>query len=157
DRQAVGIPPGLASHPVAAHGAVARENVLHHPGQHVADVGNVVRRRRAFEEDEVTGRCRLLLAAREDALVLPLGAYLALPQPGVEGDVETGEGCHRSIACSEGIGYQVSGIDPVWASGPGTRDRGPGTRDQGKKVPGTGYRVPEPRDQGPLDRPRRDS
>ena len=52
DRQAVGIPAGLAQHVVALHGAVARDDVLDRAGLHVADVRLAVGRGRAVKEGE---------------------------------------------------------------------------------------------------------
>ena len=60
DGQAVGVPAGFAFAAVAAHGAVAREEVFDRPGQAVAGVGHAVGGRRAFVEDE-SGRAGSLL------------------------------------------------------------------------------------------------
>jgi hypothetical protein len=78
DRQAVGVPAGLAQHAVAALGAVAREQVLDHAGHDVPDVGHVVGGRRALEEDEVAARGGPGLRLLEDSPGAPLGEHLAL-------------------------------------------------------------------------------
>src|SRR4030095_11060516 len=81
DGQAVGVPSRLAGHMVAAHGAEAREEILDHARDHVADVRHVVRRRRSLEEDEVPPRGRLRQGFLEDAPALPLLEHLLL-EPG---------------------------------------------------------------------------
>ena len=52
DRQAVRVPAGLALAAVAAHGAVAGEQVFDGPGEAVAGMRHAVGRRRAFVKDE---------------------------------------------------------------------------------------------------------
>ena len=56
DRQAVGVPAGLALAAVAAHGLVAGKEVLDRPGEAVAGVRQAVGRGRAFVEHEGGGR-----------------------------------------------------------------------------------------------------
>ena len=51
DRQAVGVPAALARDVVAAHGLVAREDILERPRQHMVDAGPAVRGRRPLVED----------------------------------------------------------------------------------------------------------
>jgi len=71
DREAVGIPACAPGHVVAAHGAIAEEDVLHHPGEHVARMGHAVGRRGAFVEDEALAFGVLLGARLEDGVLVP--------------------------------------------------------------------------------------
>ena len=77
DGQAVGVPAGFAFAEVAAHRAVAREEVFDGAGEAVAGVGHAVGGRRAFVEDEggapargferLVGRCRCSFQNRPTA------------------------------------------------------------------------------------------
>ena len=71
DRQAVGVPPGLAGHVIPPHRAVAGEEVLHHPGDHVPHVRHVVGGGRPLEEDEFPLGGRLPQALLEDPQLAP--------------------------------------------------------------------------------------
>ena len=63
--------PALRSQQVAAHRAVAREQVLDRPRQAVAGVRHAVGRRRAFVEDERRRAGPLLERLLVDALLFP--------------------------------------------------------------------------------------
>ena len=71
DRQAVGIPAALAGRAAAAHGLVAREEVLEGAGEHVVYPGLAVGRGRALVEGIEAVGGALLDGALEDALALP--------------------------------------------------------------------------------------
>ena len=78
DGEPVGVPPGLAGHVIATHGAVAGEEVLHHPGDHVAHVGHVVGGGGPLEEDEFPLGSRLPQALLEDPPLAPAVEHLQL-------------------------------------------------------------------------------
>ena len=71
DGETVGVPSALSRHVVAAHGAIAGKHVLHDAGQRVAVVGQAVRRRRAFVEDEPRSTGALGQGLRKDVGVAP--------------------------------------------------------------------------------------
>ena len=71
DGQAVRVPAGFAFAAVAAHRAVAREQVLDRAGEAVARVRHAVGRRRAFVEHERRRHGPLLQRLFIDALFLP--------------------------------------------------------------------------------------
>ena len=71
DGQAVRVPAALPRHAVAAHGAVARDQVLEDPRQHVVDAGVAVRRGRPLVERKQPIGGPLLHAATEDVALPP--------------------------------------------------------------------------------------
>ena len=77
--QAVGVPAEAALDPSAAHGLVARDQVLDVAGQQVAVVGQAVGERRAVVEHELVGavlaRVALLDAGPEGVVGLPVGQH----------------------------------------------------------------------------------
>jgi hypothetical protein len=78
DGQPVAVPAALALDVAAAHGLVAREDVLEHAREHVMGAGPAVRRRRALVEDP---RLRALAAAQrlaEDVALAPALEHLLL-------------------------------------------------------------------------------
>ena len=74
DRQSVRVPAALARHAPTGHRAKARVEVLHHPGDDVADVRHVVRGRRPLVEGE------LLFAALVASLKRGFEHPLATPE-----------------------------------------------------------------------------
>ncbi len=78
DGEAMGVPPGLAGHVIAAHGAVAGEEIFHHAGDDMPHVRHVVGGGRPLEEDELPRGGRLLEALLEDPPLLPLFEHLQL-------------------------------------------------------------------------------
>ncbi len=76
DRQAVGVPTGLARHGEAAHGAVPTEQVLVHPGPDVVQPGPPVGGGRALVEDPRLGVPPGLDGALEDPVLPPSGQLL---------------------------------------------------------------------------------
>ncbi len=78
DRQAVGVPAGLPLDAPPEHGLVAREQVLDHPGQHVAVVGHAVGGGRPLVEGERLAAGRPGQALGEDPGVLPEGPHRVL-------------------------------------------------------------------------------
>src|SRR5690606_26564143 len=80
--QAVGVPAEPALHPAAAHGLVARHDVLDVAGEQVAVVRQAVGERRAVVEDELVAAVLAggpgLDRSAEGAVALPSVQYLAL-------------------------------------------------------------------------------
>ena len=71
DGQAVRVPAAFAGRAVAAHGLVARDQVLEDARQHVVHAGRAVGRRRSLVEREQPLRRALLDAAPEDVVLAP--------------------------------------------------------------------------------------
>src|SRR5690606_29076820 len=71
DREAVTVPARLAGDVVAAHGAVAGEDVFEYAGLDVVDARHAVGRGRAFVEDPGRAVRVLLQGALEDLLLAP--------------------------------------------------------------------------------------
>ena len=78
DRQTVRIPAGFARHVVAAHGLVAREDVLERARQHMVDAGLAVRGRRTFIETELRAVFGLLERLLENVVLTPELQHLFL-------------------------------------------------------------------------------
>src|SRR5699024_7791342 len=93
DRQAVGIPAGLAIDTVAAHGLVTTERVLDGPSQHMVNAGPPVGGGRPFVEGERRPLGTLYIDGLEHAFRLPPGADIALQLDQIESLV-FGEGSH---------------------------------------------------------------
>ena len=72
------VPASLARNVAARHGPVAQEDILEHPREHVAVVGQAVGGRRPLVEDERFGPFAELQALVEDLLRVPELADLAL-------------------------------------------------------------------------------
>ena len=70
-RQAVAVVAALALDVVAAHGLVAREDVLEHARQHVVRAGRAVDRGRALVEDEAVGALAAAQRLAEDVALAP--------------------------------------------------------------------------------------
>src|SRR6185436_13107240 len=70
-RQAVRVPAGFARTVEAAHGLVAREQILERAREHVMDAGPAVGRRRALVEHELRTRGALDHQASEHVLAAP--------------------------------------------------------------------------------------
>ena len=71
NRQAMGIPAGLAQHVLALHGLEARNQVLDGAGLDMADVGTAVRRGRAIKESEALSAVTMVEALLDDVVLLP--------------------------------------------------------------------------------------
>ena len=71
--------PAFAEHMVALHGLVAGHEVLHDPGEHMADVGLAVGRGRAVEEHILRAAIAGLDALFEHVVLLPEVQHLQLP------------------------------------------------------------------------------
>ncbi len=69
--QPVRVPARASRHVVAAHRAIAKEHILHHPRQHVPRVRHPVGRRRAFVEHERRLPLRRLHALLENRPLVP--------------------------------------------------------------------------------------
>jgi hypothetical protein len=98
DGEAVRVPAGLARHVVAAHRLVPGEEILHDAREHVAVVGQAVRRGRALVEDPRLAVARALERFLEDADLPPERENLTLFPGEVElgGDLGEERLCHRS-------------------------------------------------------------
>ncbi len=78
DRQAVRVPAGFSRHVVAAHGLVARVDVLEAPGQDVMDTGLAVCGRWPFIEREQRPALAHVQRLLEDVVLAPEFEYFGL-------------------------------------------------------------------------------
>ncbi len=78
DRQPVAVPAGLARHPVAAHRAVARVDVLEDPGEDVVGAGAAVGGGRPLVEAPDLGALAIFQRALEHVLVPPVAQHALL-------------------------------------------------------------------------------
>ncbi len=78
-RQSVGIPPRLAGHHIALHGAVTGDHILDHTGQYMSDMRLAVGRRRAVIECVRLPLLPGIHALSKDVIILPELTDFLLP------------------------------------------------------------------------------